>query len=60
MTTGDKGKLFILFVPLFIYSLFIYSARLCAPCAHFADGPRFHSLPPTDMNPPCNLNKQPT
>ena len=30
MTRGDKGKLFTLFVPLFTLSL--YSARLCAPC----------------------------
>ena len=30
MKRGDKGKLFILFVPLFTLSP--YSARLCAPC----------------------------
>ena len=31
MTRGDKGKLFIRFVPLFTLSLSC-SARLCAPC----------------------------
>ena len=31
MTRGDKGELFIVFIP---YFLSPYSARLCAPCAH--------------------------
>ena len=39
MTTGDKGKLFILFVPFSLLSF--YSASLCARCGLYVNQKQF-------------------
>ena len=33
ITTGDKDKLFVLFIPLHVFTLFLFNyCRMCAPC----------------------------